>query len=238
MSSRLLIDGYNLLFASNVFAPSSGPATLERTRTALLDFIASALEAKQRARTTVVFDATHAPPGLPHELVFADMRLLFSRNPNDADALIEQLLDDDRAPRELLVVSSDHRVQRAARQHGAKYLDSDVWFRALRQRPPPVGSLEKRPEGEAWQHQSAEIQAWLSEFADIDSTKIAAEPLSAPGERRPPATEAALPLDKPLPKPRKPKAARKRRPPATDDKPSGYWNPFPPGYGEDASGGE
>ena len=42
MSTRLLIDGYNLLFASGVFASPSGPPTLQRTRDALLQFLAAA----------------------------------------------------------------------------------------------------------------------------------------------------------------------------------------------------
>src|SRR5688500_15190902 len=115
MAARLLIDGYNLLHASDVFV-STGPPTLERTRTAFLNFLASTLGEKQCARATVVFDATQAPAGLPHALSFAGMSVLFSRGGQDADALLEDLLQGDRAPREMLVVSSDHRVQRAARQ--------------------------------------------------------------------------------------------------------------------------
>src|SRR5436190_1624816 len=117
--STLLIDGYNLLFASDVSAPRSGPPTLQRTREALLRFLADSLDPSILGRMIVVFDATQAPPGLPQELTIAGMKVLFSRRGQDADALLEDLIAAARAPRELIVVSSDHRVQRAARQRGA-----------------------------------------------------------------------------------------------------------------------
>jgi predicted RNA-binding protein with PIN domain len=59
------------------------------------------------------------------------MQVLFSRKGQDADALLEDLIAAERAPRETLVVSSDHRVQRAARQRGMKFADSDQWLRSL-----------------------------------------------------------------------------------------------------------
>jgi predicted RNA-binding protein with PIN domain len=145
----LLIDGYNLLFASDVFASPAGPPTLQRTREALLQFLADSLDKKYNGRTTVVFDATQAPPGLPHEMTFAGLRVLFSRRGQEADDLLEELIASESAPRELVVVSSDHRVQRAARQRGAKYLDSDQWLKTLH-RPiadSPGGEKEKQSLG-------------------------------------------------------------------------------------------
>jgi len=165
---QLLIDGYNLLFASDVFASSAGPPTLERTRNALLQFLADALHDKLRGRTTVVFDATQAPPGLPHESQFAGMQVLFSRRGQEADAMLEDLIEAEKSPRELLVVSSDHRVQRAARQRGAKYVDSEAWIRELEQaRHPTDESSPIKPE---IKENSAELQKWLREFGDAESS--------------------------------------------------------------------
>ena len=61
----LLIDGYNLLHASGILGGGLGPGGLERSRLALLNFVAEAVDAKELAHTTVVFDAAGAPPGLP-----------------------------------------------------------------------------------------------------------------------------------------------------------------------------
>jgi predicted RNA-binding protein with PIN domain len=128
---RLLIDGYNLLHASGVFASGSGPPTLERSRRALLDFLVEELPPKVLPHALVVFDAAQAPPGLPHEIDHEGLMVRFARRGSTADALLEELIGAEPDPRNLLVVSSDHRVQRAARQRGARFVDSDAWWREL-----------------------------------------------------------------------------------------------------------
>ena len=80
---RLLIDGYNLLHAAAIF-PASCPPTLERARTALLDFLAESLPAKDVPRTIIVFDAAHAPPGLPREIVHRNLNVRFARRGGSA----------------------------------------------------------------------------------------------------------------------------------------------------------
>jgi predicted RNA-binding protein with PIN domain len=54
---RLLIDGYNLLYATGLLGPGIGPGGLERSRMALVNFLAASLEPAELAQTTVVFDA-------------------------------------------------------------------------------------------------------------------------------------------------------------------------------------
>lgn len=157
MNRRILIDGYNLLFATDIFASESGPPTLERTRAALLAFLAAALSEADRRRTTIVFDAAQAPAGLPHKFAHDGIEVLFSRNPADADALLEDLLADAKSAKGWLIVSSDHRVQRAARSRGAKSIDSETWFRELKRKPgadsrsddekPALGTINPFPPG-------------------------------------------------------------------------------------------
>lgn len=128
----LLIDGYNLLHASGIFASGEGPPTLERSRVALLDFLAERLEAKLQSRTTIVFDGAHAPPGLISEMKHGALSVQFSRRGASADELLEELIAAEPDPRHLLVVSSDHRIQRAARQRGASFVDSETWCAELK----------------------------------------------------------------------------------------------------------
>jgi hypothetical protein len=123
----LLIDGYNLLQASDIF-PAGGPPSLARSREALLAFLARVLEEPVRRQTTIVFDASQAPPGLPRELTYAEMSVRFAPRKLSADDLLEELIDAAPDPRNLTVVSSDHRVQRAARRRGARFLDSEAWY--------------------------------------------------------------------------------------------------------------
>ncbi len=129
----LFIDGYNLLHASGIFGSMQGPPTLERSRGALVAFLAASLSDAERKRTTIIFDAADAPPGLPASLTHEGLSLRFAPRKSSADDLLEELISAEPDPRNLLVVSSDHRIQRAARQRGAKYEDSDVWFRILAQ---------------------------------------------------------------------------------------------------------
>ena len=142
----LLIDGYNLLHASDVFAPADAPPTLERSRQALLDFLVVALPAKEIRRAMIVFDAVTAPPGLPRQMNHQGLAVQFAPRGETADALLEELIAAEADPRNLLVVSSDHRVQRAARQRGAQYIDSEVWHRDLAaSRPRSPESAGEKP---------------------------------------------------------------------------------------------
>src|SRR4051812_12264147 len=127
----LLIDGYNLLNVTGIFG-EAGPGTeLHRTRLALLNFLASSIDRRERRATAIVFDAAGAPPGLPRQVIHEGITVHFAQRHSDADEMIEELLEECAAPRNLLVVSSDHRVQRAARQHGASFVDSDEWYRQV-----------------------------------------------------------------------------------------------------------
>ena len=126
----LLIDGYNVLFAVGLARKQYGPGQFEACRRRLLQGLADRIGEAQRRRTTIVFDAQEAPDGAPSEEVFAEMRVVFSVG-TDADSVIEQMLLAHSAPRQVLVVSSDHRLQRAAARRQAKSIDSDrFWERS------------------------------------------------------------------------------------------------------------
>ncbi|MCC7474906.1 MAG: NYN domain-containing protein [Pirellulales bacterium] len=163
----LLIDGYNLLNVTGIFG-GAGPGTeLHRTRLAFLNFLARSFSRRKRSETTIVFDAAGAPPGLPHSISHEGMSIFFARQFASADEMIEQLLEDWPAPRALVVVSSDHRVQRAARRRGASYVDSEQWYRALlaelRNRPREVEPGAAKP---AVEMPPEELAHWLKAFAD------------------------------------------------------------------------
>ena len=168
----LLIDGYNSIYAAGIVPKGSGPGGLERSRAALLSFLAESVESAELARTTVVFDAgPDAPRGLPRSWSFRGITVRFATGYDDADALIEELIQTDSAPRQLTVVSSDHRVQRAARRRRAKAVDSDRWFSdALRERRTRSNqSLEDaqlaKPSNPPTE---AEVARWIKRFEAIE----------------------------------------------------------------------
>jgi predicted RNA-binding protein with PIN domain len=165
----LLIDGYNLLHASGILPRNVGPATLERARSALVDFLATAIDAAELSRTTIVFDAKEAPPGLPDAYDHAGMTILFARDYDDADVLLIELIRLDSAPRKLTVVSSDHQVQRAARRRRAKAVDSDRWCaELLRDRRLPRVSSDEPDVKPPAPLTEPEVQRWLREFGDVE----------------------------------------------------------------------
>ncbi len=108
----LLIDGYNLLYATGIVGRGSGPGGLERSRLALLNFLAHSLDPADLPHTTVVFDAHDAPAGLPRTVGHGGLNVRYAAGYESADALIAELIRAESAPRRLVVVSSDREIQR------------------------------------------------------------------------------------------------------------------------------
>jgi len=160
-----LIDGYNLMNVASVPVPVRGRANLEKARLALLDFLAESLDPNEVPQTVVVFDAHDPPPGLPREIRHKGLTVRFAARDADADTLIEELIREDTSPRRLTVVSSDHRIQRAAKRRRARAVDSDVWFaeilRARQQRQQTAADGPERPSGPLLEE---DVQYWLREF--------------------------------------------------------------------------
>jgi len=158
----LLIDGYNLLYGSGIVGDTRGARGFERSRMALIGFVIAAVDERERGGTTIVFDAAGAPPGLPSTLLYEGVTVRFARGYADADALLEELIAADHAPRKLTVVSSDHRVQRAAKRRRAAVLDSDVWYAdALRRRRDGPGQAAALDIAKPQSGGESDVRFWL-----------------------------------------------------------------------------
>jgi hypothetical protein len=100
--------------------------------------------------------------------------VLFAVDYDDADALLEELIARHSAPRKLTVVSSDRRLQRAARRRKARVMDSQAWYEELlrmvraRNRA-PVAPLEL-PDNQGAQ----ETEYWLRQFSDPSGAPLSA----------------------------------------------------------------
>jgi hypothetical protein len=167
----ILIDGYNLLHATGILGRKVGPGTLERARNALLRFLATSLTDSERAETTVVFDANNGPPGLPREQYHQGIHVLYAQGYADADGLMEQLIRADSSPRRLVVVSSDHQVQRAARRRRATAVDSDRWHadvcRQRRGRDAADGEASEADGRPIQSSTEAELASWVEAFSEL-----------------------------------------------------------------------
>jgi predicted RNA-binding protein with PIN domain len=157
----MLIDGYNLLQASGVFG-SSGRTSLEGSREALLDWLGEVLSDAQRERTTIVFDAREAPPGLPRSAERHGVQIHFAPRGREADDVLEELIRHHSSPRALTVVSSDHRLHRAARRRRASVVDSERWAAEVRARE--FEGESKPSSGEKLGPD--ELKKWLKEFGE------------------------------------------------------------------------
>lgn len=124
----ILVDGYNVV--GPVAPPSRGTDTnwLQRERMLLVNRLAARLDAEARSRTCIVFDAANPPRDRPDAFEIDGILVRFAVGYPEADDLLEQLITEHSAPKNLVVVSSDHRVQTAARRRGARAEDAQRWF--------------------------------------------------------------------------------------------------------------
>lgn len=193
---RLIIDGYNLIHAAGILGHGVGPGSLERARKALLNCLVESLEPKIAAQTIVVFDAADAPPLVATRFKHGDIQVRFARGDGDADRVIEELIRVESAPRRLTVVSSDHRLHRAARRRRAQAVDSDRWFAQLlrdRKQRRPANAASK-PSGPP---SKAEVKYWLAQFSDTPIDEPAEEP-QQPKQPEQPAASSEIPESKDL----------------------------------------
>ncbi len=219
----ILIDGYNVMHIVGILGRVVGPGTLQRSRLALLNFLAESLEPEEIKRAAVVFDAKDPPPGLPRTVKHRGITVHFASDYENADAQIEALIGADSAPRQLTVVSSDHRIQRAAHRRKARPVDSDAWYaeivRRRRDREQSMPKSSARPPVPLLEE---DIHYWVHQFGGESLMKDLAE------------IEAAETVQPP----ESPDDAKGRVEETSPDKPTSagaaeFDNPFPPGYAED-----
>lgn len=129
MTPYLIIDGYNLMHAAGIARTRYAPGALEACRTRLHRELAARLDADVLAAAVIVYDAFESVSNLDREQQHRGLNVLFAAQGRDADSLIERMLQRHSVPRRVIVVSSDHRLHKAARRRRARCVDSeDFWF--------------------------------------------------------------------------------------------------------------
>lgn len=164
---RYLIDGYNLLHAMGLLCGKVGPHGLEKARLALLGRLCGD-HGDDTGAVTVVFDASRAPPDAVAEEDYQGIHIRYALEA-EADEVIESLIQQEATPRQLMVVSDDHRIQQAGRRRRCLVrgcLDYLEEGERRRRKPAPPEALVK-PEGVS----RAEAQHWLREFSNRNDRK-------------------------------------------------------------------
>lgn len=215
MPIELLVDGYNVIFECGLTGRMDHPRALENGRFRLLRTLARKRNEAEREQTLVVFDAKLRPfRGSPAAMKVAGIDVRFAVNHDEADAMIEELIRQHSAPRQLTVISSDHRLQRAARRRGASFLDSGPWWDRLTELPDTGREQAESPAPELEigdEFLSAEEKAeWYEIFRGSGELEELLEPETSEPER----SASAEPEEPEL------------------DELKGF-NPFPPGYTDD-----
>jgi len=155
-----LIDGYNLLRSvqkHDVYA--------DLTDVQLCRYLADFLKAV-RDRGMIVFDGI-GPPDKRELMGIRGLEIRFSGDKSDADSYIEWKIEENTAPRRLVVVSSDRRLRTAATRRKAKSVPVDVFWPAL------CKALESGPRIAPEPHEKRkgitdrETELWMDYF-DLD----------------------------------------------------------------------
>lgn len=154
----ILIDGHNLLWAVQGMADS--PKGISDV--GLCRFVGRYLKLIKECGE-VIFDG----PGPRDKSDFDNIEgieVLFAGLGRDADTMIEAKIAANTAPRNLVIVSSDNRLRRAARARRAESVKSeDFWERVVRELERGRRATEE-PHGKRLGLSEGETDQWLDFF--------------------------------------------------------------------------
>ncbi len=162
--TKLLIDGYNVLFQSDLVGKGRGRNWLSSARQRLLQLLSSSLDELELSKTLVVFDAPKFGP-VPEQTTFASgLRVVYAVDHAEADDLLEETIRQHPTPTLLRVVSSDQRIRRCARARRADSVDSQAFLDSLSKREPLVSPAPSPSDAGNPQLSTDEIAFWLRVF--------------------------------------------------------------------------
>jgi len=172
---RYLIDGYNLAHAMGLLRGRVAPAAVAVARRSLLVHLLE-YHHRESADVTVVFDASRAPPGTAARLDYHGIHILNALH-EQADDLIEDQIQHDPLPRQLTVVSDDHRLKDAARRRHCVALGCLDYLEQMQRGPPAPGRVKPPVEvnDKPDSLSAEEVQEWCRQFGVKD------EPEDRPG---------------------------------------------------------
>ena len=167
----VIIDGNNLLHAPKP------PALAGLDELGLCRALGRTMWGREGVR--IVCDGDPGPLNRPASPV-GGIELVYAGANRSADAVIEQLVAADTAPRRLLVVSTDRRVQRAAQRRRARAWDSE---RFLHELAAALASRSAQPDPGAAPDATLppeQVEQWLATFGyraepDVDDAEADAD---------------------------------------------------------------
>lgn len=130
---KVLIDGYNLIFAWGWMPTTQHARTTIDARARMIKKLKPLIPAEFRSRFQFVFDVKSASSAkyLQSGRESSGFEFLFATDYPDADTLIERLIKTEPSPENLIVVSSDHRIKAASKRRRVAWLNSQGFLDAL-----------------------------------------------------------------------------------------------------------
>jgi predicted RNA-binding protein with PIN domain len=163
-----LVDGYNLLHAMGILKGRAGPSGLHKARLGLLGLL-HAVYGEDSVDVTVVFDAASCASDRAEEN-YQGLHIRWAIDHPSADDLIEGLIQHCAAPKQLTVVSDDHRIRDAARRRECKVLGCFDYLEWLERHRQKRLKDERRQPSKPQQVSDKDSQYWLSQFADLEDS--------------------------------------------------------------------
>lgn len=124
----ILVDGYNLLFR----CIRAGSKSLREQREELIEVI-DGWASSTSLDIRMIFDGRSDFKDLSHS-TFQAITVIYSIDGQTADEYILHEVEASPQPQQIVVVSSDKRLVKSAREHGAKSESVEKFFDYLRQR--------------------------------------------------------------------------------------------------------
>jgi predicted RNA-binding protein with PIN domain len=159
---RIIIDGYNVIHRVPELRQSLERG-LEEARAELILKVKSLLTRKQ-VEVVLVFDGDHVGETAEPATGNSRLRVVFSRVPLKADALIISFLEEEKQPGRVTLVSDDHEITAFARSVGAKHLSSQAFYDRLARR---LGAKELNQKFDSALSPD-EIEEWMELFSRSD----------------------------------------------------------------------
>lgn len=178
-----LIDGYNLMHAAGMARQKYGPGDLERCRNQFIHWLISQLTPQERRLTTLVFDAEAAEKSWIRKLHQENLTIQYAPAGSDADTLLEELITEHNSPKQIHLISSDHRLHKAARRRKARAIDSEDFIKWLADRE--IHLPRQREQKPGHPPSEAELKEWLELFGEIPEAERLPQKTSHPKKSKP-----------------------------------------------------
>jgi predicted RNA-binding protein with PIN domain len=158
---RYLIDGYNLAHQLTLRVGQVTASELTKARSDLLKHLADR-HGDHAGQVTVVFDAMTARGIELQQTMFGiDVRMAVGES---ADDVIERLVKAHASPKQLTVVSDDHRIQAAGRHRGCIVLGCPEYLDFLER--PEAGPTNADPREKPEAVTPDELAQWEQAFSE------------------------------------------------------------------------